>query len=156
MKPRVPPTRDEIHMQTAELWAQMSKDPGTQVGAVLIGGDKRVLSVGYNGAPNGFPDEFVPWIRSADRPEDTKYPWVIHAELNAILNFKGLTSDLRGSTLYTTHFPCSECTKALIQVGVKRVVYKSDVTGMDLISEVTYRLAEHCGFEIEGYIENTD
>ena len=154
MNPRIPPTRDEVHMQTAEIWAQMSKDPGTQVGAVLIGGDKRVLSVGYNGAPNGFPDEFVPWSRTADRPEDTKYPWVIHAELNAILNFKGLTSDLCGSTLYTTHFPCSECTKALIQVGVKRVVYKSDVTGMDLISEVTYRLAEQCGFEIERFDEN--
>lgn len=154
MKPRTPPTRDAVHMQTAELWAQMSKDPGTQVGAVLIGSDKRVLSVGYNGAPNGFPDGFVPWNRTADRPEDTKYPWVIHAELNAILNFKGLTSDLRGTTLYTTHFPCSECTKALIQVGVKRVVYKTEVTNMNLLPTVVYELAEVCGVEIERFESN--
>ena len=141
-------------METASLWAQRSKDPSTQVGAVLIGEDDRVLSIGYNGAPNGFPDELVPWNRVATDPEDTKYPWVIHAELNAILNFKGLTSGLQGSTLYTTHFPCSECTKALIQVGVKRVVYKTEVTNMDLLPTVVYELAEVCGVTIERFESN--
>lgn len=143
-------------MGTASLWAQRSKDPGTQVGVVIIGSDDRVLSIGYNGAPNGFRDEFVPWGREADRPEDTKYPYVIHAELNAVLNFKGLTSDLRGSTLYTTHFPCNECTKALIQVGVKRIVYKSDVTNMNLLSEVTFTLLEVCGVTIEKFKEGDE
>ena len=135
-------------METASLWAKRSKDPGTQVGAVLIGTDDRVLSVGYNGAPNCYPDVAVPWVREAETPEETKYPWVIHAELNTILNFKGLTSDMQGSTLYTTHFPCSECMKALIQAGVKHVVYKTDVTNMNLLPTVVFELARVCGITI--------
>lgn len=142
-------------METASLWAKRSKDPHTQVGVVIIGSDDRVLSIGYNGAPNGFPDEVIPWVRVAEDPEATKYPYVIHAELNAILNFKGLTSDLRGSTLYTTHFPCSECTKALIQVGVKRVVYKTEVTNMDLLPAVVYDMADVCGVKIERFEDAT-
>lgn len=138
-------------METASLWAKRSKDPGTQVGAVLIGTDDRVLSIGYNGSPNGFPDCQVPWDREALLEENTKYPWIIHAELNTILNFKGLTSDMQGSTLYTTHFPCSECMKALIQAGVKHVVYKTEVTNMDLLPTVVYELAEVCGVEIERF-----
>ena len=151
MKPRIPMPREAVHMETASLWARRSKDPGTQVGAVLIGVDDRVLSIGYNGSPNGFPDEQVPWNRLATDPEDTKYPWVIHAELNAILNFKGLTSDLQGSTLYTTHLPCNECTKALIQAGVKKIVYGDDITSMNLLPRVTLTLLRTCGVEIERF-----
>lgn len=147
-------TREAVHMETASLWAQRSKDPSTQVGAVLIGTDNRVLSIGYNGAPNGFPDEDIPWDKKEldpDDPEGTKYLRVIHAELNAILNFKGLTSDLQGSTLYTTHFPCNECAKALIQAGVKKVVYKTDATTMNLHIGVTLTLFEVCKVKIERF-----
>ena len=151
MNPRKGTPREVVHMETASLWAKRSKDPHTQVGVVIIGSDDRVLSIGYNGAPNGYSDNLVPWEREALLEENTKYPWVIHAELNAILNFKGLTSDLQGSTLYTTHFPCSECTKALIQVGVKRVVYKTEVTNMNLLPTVVYELAEVCGVTIERF-----
>lgn len=151
MNPREASSREVVHMETASLWAKRSKDPHTQVGVVIIGSDDRVLSIGYNGAPNGYPDEKVNWSRDAEKEEDRKYAKVIHAELNAILNFKGLTSDLRGSTLYTTHFPCNKCTLALIQVGVKRVVYKTEVTNMDLLPTVVYELARVCGVEIERF-----
>ena len=114
---------DAYFMGIAMLSAQRSKDPGTQVGACIVGPDNKILSVGYNGMPIGCSDVNMPWAREGD-PMDTKYLYVCHAELNAILNYSG--GSLRGSTVYTTLFPCNECAKALIQSGVKRVVYLSD------------------------------
>ena len=114
---------DAYFMGIAILSAQRSKDPGTQVGACIVGADNKILSVGYNGMPIGCADDVMPWAREGS-PMDTKYLYVCHAELNAILNYSG--GNIKGATVYTTLFPCNECAKALIQSGVKRVVYLSD------------------------------
>ena len=115
---------DSYFMGIAMLSAQRSKDPNTQVGACVVSKDKKILSVGYNGAPNGYNDDTkMPWDREGDFL-NTKYAYVCHAELNAILNNKG--SNLEGSTIYVDLFPCNECAKAIIQSGIKEIIYKSD------------------------------
>lgn len=114
---------DELFMGTAILASYRSKDPVTQVGACIAGADNRILSVGYNGAPNGFSDDVFPWGKTDPDPLKTKYPYVVHAERNAILNFRGYNRELVGSTIYVTHFPCNECAKEIIQSGIRRVVY---------------------------------
>ena len=113
---------DEYFMGLAHLSAMRSKDPSTQVGAVIVSGEHRVVSIGYNGFPNGCSDDEFPWDREADFGA-TKYPYVVHAELNAILNSK---NDLRGCSIYVSLFPCNECAKAIIQSGISRIVYESD------------------------------
>lgn len=110
-------------MGVAILSAQRSKDNSTQVGACIVNRDKKILSVGYNGMPIGCSDDDMPWGREGDML-DTKYAFVCHAELNAILNNDG--GSLKGTTVYTTLFPCNECTKAIIQCGIKEVVYLED------------------------------
>ena len=114
-------TWDEYFMGVAMLAARRSKDPSTQVGACIVSQDNIIISTGYNGMPKGCSDDDFPWDRTG---EETKYPYVVHAELNAILNANG--RDLRGSRLYVALFPCNECAKAIIQSGVKEVVYLSD------------------------------
>ena len=114
---------DEYFMGLAHLSALRSKDPNTQVGAAIIDENNRVVSVGYNGLPRGCSDDEFPWSREGGFLV-TKYAYVVHAELNAILN-RGNT-DLHGSTLYATLFPCNECAKAIIQSGIKKVIYYSD------------------------------
>ena len=115
---------DDYFMGVSLLAADRSKDPSTQVGACIVSDDNRILSTGYNGFPQGCSDDDFPWDRKADCENDTKYPYVVHAELNAILNANG--RDLRGSRLYVALFPCNECAKAIIQSGVKEVYYLSD------------------------------
>ena len=117
------PSKANVYMAMAKLISKRSKDPNTQVGAVIVSKDDRILSVGYNGFPNGCSDDEFPWARSAKREYDTKYPYVVHAELNAILNFRGDNKAFEGSTLYVTLFPCHECAKAIIQSGITRLVY---------------------------------
>ena len=112
---------DEYFMGIAMLAARRSKDPNTQVGACIVSDDKIIISTGYNGMPKGCSDDVFPWEREG---AETKYPYVVHAELNAILNASG--RDLRGSRLYVALFPCNECAKAIIQSGVKEVLYLSD------------------------------
>lgn len=112
---------DEYFMGVAMLAARRSKDPNTQVGACIVSPDNIIISTGYNGMPKGCSDDEFPWERTG---EETKYPYVVHAELNAILNANG--RDLRGSRLYVALFPCNECAKAIIQSGVAEVVYLSD------------------------------
>ena len=114
---------DEYFMGVALLAAQRSKDPSTQVGACLVDEQNRILSTGYNGFPQGCSDDDFPWNRDESRGE-TKYQYVVHAELNAILNTRG--KSLQNSKLYVGLFPCNECAKAIIQAGVKEVVYLSD------------------------------
>ena len=114
---------DEYFMGLALLSAQRSKDPSTSVGCCIVSKDNKILSVGYNGMPAGCSDDEFPWEREGE-PLDTKYLYVCHAELNAILNYTG--SDIKGAKVYTTLFPCNECTKALIQSGVGEVIYYSD------------------------------
>ncbi|NMA05080.1 MAG: dCMP deaminase family protein [Acholeplasmataceae bacterium] len=113
---------DQYFMGVALLSKKRSKDPNTQVGACIINEDKRIIGIGYNGFPGKLSDDEFPWAREGDFV-DTKYPYVVHAEMNAILNS---TQSLKNATLYVTHFPCSECTKMLIQVGIKEIVYYSD------------------------------
>lgn len=117
---------DEFFIGIAKLAAGRSKDPSTQVGACIVGEDNRILSIGYNGAPNYFDDDNFPWNREGENINDTKYPYVCHAELNAILNFPGSRKDLVGAKIYVDLFPCNECAKAIIQSGIKEVVYLSD------------------------------
>lgn len=117
-------TWDEYFMGVALLSGNRSKDPNTQVGACIVGEDNRILSMGYNGFPNGCSDDDFPWDRSADKSIQTKYPYVTHSELNAILNYRGGTLD--GTKLYVSLFPCNECAKAIIQCGIKTVVYADD------------------------------
>ncbi len=126
---------DEYFMGIAMLAAQRSKDPNTQVGACIVSPDNIIISTGYNGMPKGCSDDEFPWARSGAENE-TKYPYVVHAELNAILNANG--RDLRGSRVYVALFPCNECAKAIIQSGIKEVVYLSDKykdTMMNLVSK---------------------
>ena len=116
---------DEYFMSIAKLSAMRSKDPSTQVGACIVSNDNRILSIGYNGAPNGFEDKNFPWDREGN-PLDTKYLYVCHAEMNAILNFRGNKKDLENAKLYVDLFPCNECAKLIIQSGIKHVVYGCD------------------------------
>lgn len=113
---------DEYFMGIALLSAKRSKDPSTQVGACIVTEDKIIASIGYNGFPRGCSDDELPWERSGSFAE-TKYPYVVHAELNAILNAK---RNLTGCKIYVALFPCNECAKAIIQSGIKEVVYLSD------------------------------
>lgn len=108
-------------MSVALLAAMRSKDPNTQVGACIVGEDDRIISTGYNGFPRGCSDDEFPWDRDG---EETKYPYVVHAELNAILNAGG--KSLAGARVYVGLFPCNECAKAIIQAGIKEVIYLSD------------------------------
>lgn len=114
---------DEYFMGVALLAAERSKDPSTQVGACIVDADNRIVSTGYNGFPYGCSDDEFPWAREGDT-KDTKYAYVVHAELNAILNARGRS--VVGTRLYVALFPCNECAKAIIQSGVTEVIYLSD------------------------------
>lgn len=114
---------DEYFMGVAILSGMWSKDPGTQVGACIVSEDNKILSMGYNGFPNGCSDDEFPWCREGD-PLDNKYVYSTHGELNAILNYRG--GSLEGAKLYVTLFPCNECAKAIIQSGIRTIVYDSD------------------------------
>lgn len=114
---------DGYFMGIALLSAQRSKDSNTQVGACIVSEENKILSVGYNGMPIGCSDDEMPWGKEGEAL-DTKYPYVCHAELNAILNYNG--GSLKGAKLYTTLFPCNECAKAIIQSGIKEIVYLED------------------------------
>ena len=114
---------DEYFMGIALLSAERSKDPNSQVGACIVSGDNKILSIGYNGFPLGCDDDEISWEREGEFV-NTKYPYVCHAELNAILNYTG--TSLKGSKIYVALFPCNECAKAIIQSGIKEIIYKSD------------------------------
>lgn len=114
---------DEYFMGVSMLSGMRSKDPNTQVGACIVSSDNKILSMGYNGFPKNCSDDKFPWAREGETLE-TKYPFVTHGELNAILNYRG--GSLEGAKLYVSLFPCNECAKAIIQAGIKTVVYDSD------------------------------
>ena len=125
-------TWDEYFMGIAMLAAKRSKDPNTQVGACIVSPDNIIISTGYNGMPTGCSDDVFP-----------KYPYVVHAELNAILNANG--RDLRGSRLYVALFPCNECAKAIIQSGVKEVLYLSDKYSDTMLNLASKRMLQAAG-----------
>ena len=133
-------TWDEYFMGVAMLAARRSKDPNTQVGACIVSPDNIIISTGYNGLPNGCSDDEYPWEREG---EETKYPYVVHAQLNAILNANG--RDLRGSRLYVALFPCNECAKAIIQAGVKEVLYLSDKYASTAATRASKRMLDSAG-----------
>ena len=113
---------DQYFMGIAILSSERSKDPSTRVGACIVNIDNKILSMGYNGAPTGLSDDIMPWDREGDNLK-TKYPYVCHSELNAILN---CPTSVKGAKVYVTLFPCNECAKAIIQSGIKEVIYLSD------------------------------
>ena len=114
---------DEYFMGVATLSGMRSKDPNTQVGACIVSEEHKILSMGYNGFPTGCSDDDFPWAREGE-PLENKYFYTTHSELNAILNYRG--GSLEGATMYVTLFPCNECAKAIIQSGIKTIVYGSD------------------------------
>lgn len=135
-------TWDEYFMGVARLAAMRSKDPSTQVGACIVDGENRILSTGYNGFPCGCSDDEFPWDRDGEFAE-TKYPFVVHAELNAILNARG--KNLTGAKIYVDLFPCHECAKAIIQSGIREVVYLSDKYGHTDSTAASKRMLAHAG-----------
>eukprot|EP00076_Gallus_gallus_P039863 XP_025005401.1 deoxycytidylate deaminase isoform X3 [Gallus gallus] len=114
----------EYFMAVAFLSAQRSKDPSSQVGACIVNSENKIVGIGYNGMPNGCSDDVLPWTRAAAHSLDTKYPYVCHAELNAIMNKN--SADVKGCSMYVALFPCNECAKLIIQAGIKEVIFMSD------------------------------
>lgn len=139
---------DEYFMSIAILSALRSKDPNTKVGAAIISPDHKVLSLGYNGMPSGIDDAKVPWSRTNKSDLDNKYLYVCHAELNAILNSN---KDIRGSILYVTLFPCNECAKAIIQAGIKEMVFMDDKYHDTDIEEASRKLLTMAGIKQKRY-----
>ena len=147
-------TWDEYFMGIAILSSERSKDPSTRVGACIVNEENKILSMGYNGAPTGLSDDEMPWERVGENLK-TKYPYVCHSELNAILN---CPTSVKNAKVYVTLFPCNECAKAIIQAGIKEVIYLSDKykdTDSNIASRmmfdacgVTYRKYETVGKQI--------
>lgn len=133
---------DEYFMGIAILSARRSKDPNTQVGACIVNNNNKIMSVGYNGLPRGCCDDEFPWERTGDE-FNTKYPYVCHAELNAILNSGG--ASLEGCKVYVALFPCNECAKAIIQCGIKEVVYLSDKYADSVSVRASKRMFDSAG-----------
>ncbi len=135
---------DEFFMKVAVAAQMRSKDPNTQVGACIADIHNRILSVGYNGTPVGYDDNDFPWA-STDDPLTDKHSYVVHAEANAVLNYRGSLKDLHGATVYVTLFPCHECAKFLVQVGIGQVVYlENKYEGTD-DHEIACRIFDKCG-----------
>ncbi|MBR2889186.1 MAG: dCMP deaminase family protein [Oscillospiraceae bacterium] len=145
---------DEYFMGIAMLAAKRSKDPNTQVGACIVSQDNIIISTGYNGMPKGCSDDEFPWDRSGDCDADTKYPYVVHAELNAILNANG--RDLRGSRIYVALFPCNECAKAIIQSGIQEVHYLSDKYADTMLNLVSKRMLDAAGVKYKRLRTNVE
>ncbi len=136
---------DEYFMGVALLAAKRSKDPNTQVGACIVNAERKIISTGYNGFPLGIDDDDFPWGREGDFL-DTKYPYVCHAELNAILNQPG--TSLSGCSIYVALFPCNECAKAIIQAGIREVVYLSDKYADEPSTLASKRMFEETGVKM--------
>ena len=137
---------DEYFMGIAKLTAGRSKDPNTQVGAVIVSESNRVLSTGYNGTPNGFNDDDFPWGRDG-HPLETKYMFVCHAEANAIDNFRGYKKEFENARIYVDLFPCNECAKKIIQSGIKEVIYLSDKYADSDSTKASKLLFDACGIK---------
>ena len=135
-------------MGVAALSGMRSKDPNSQVGACIVSSDNKILSMGYNGLPRGCSDDNFPWAREGQMLE-TKYPFVVHSELNAILNYRG--GSLENTKIYVTLFPCNECAKAIIQAGIKTVVYDSDKYDGTPANQASKRLLTEAGIECVAY-----
>ena len=140
-------TWEEYFMGLAILSSERSKDPSTQVGACIVNDDNKIVSVGYNGAPTKFNDDNMPWEREGDF-QNTKYAYVCHSELNAILNS---STSVNGCTLYVTLFPCNECAKAIIQSGIRKIIYLCDKYNNTDGNKVAKKIFDTCGIEYKEY-----
>ena len=142
---------DEYFMGVALLSAKRSKDPNTQVGACIVNDKNKIVGAGYNGLPIECSDDEFPWSKQGDFLE-TKYPYVCHAELNAILNNIGM--DLKGCKIYTALFPCNECTKAIIQSGISEVIFLSDKYNGSDTSVASKKMLDTAGVKYRKVIAN--
>lgn len=141
-------------MAIAQLSAQRSKDPSTQVGACIVNSKKRIIGIGYNGFPTGCSDEELPWDREGEFL-DTKYPYVCHAEMNAITNSSN-KPQLEGASIYVSLFPCNECAKLIVQVGIKEVVYLSDKYNGDPVFVASRKIFEMAGVKTRQLTPNKE
>ena len=141
---------DEYFMGIALLTAQRSKDDSSQVGACIVSRENKILSLGYNGMPIGCLDDEMPWGREG-KPLETKYMYVCHAELNAMLNHASGTGSLRGARIYTTLFPCNECAKAIIQSGIREVIYYDNKYAKSDATQASIRLFDMAGVVFRPY-----
>ncbi len=142
---------DMYFMGVSLLAAKRSKDPNTQVGACIVSEGNIILSTGYNGFPYGCSDDEYPWAREGD---ETKYPYVVHAELNAILNSKG--QSLENAKIYVSLFPCNECAKAIIQSGIREVVYLSDKYADSETTAASKRMLNSAGVKLTRLTPDVD
>lgn len=140
---------DEYFMGVAKLAGFRSKDPSTQVGCCIVSADNKILTIGYNGLPRGCSDDDFPWGRDNENELETKYPYVVHSELNAILNYGG--GSLRGSKLYVSLFPCNECAKAIIQAGISTVIYDDDKYHDASSTQASRRMFDSAGIKYRQY-----
>lgn len=140
-------TWDQYFMGIAILSSERSKDPSTRVGACIVNDDNKILSMGYNGAPTGLSDDIMPWGREGENLK-TKYPYVCHSELNAILN---CPTSVKGARVYVTLFPCNECAKAIIQSGIKEVIYLSDKYHDSDCCRASRMMFDNCGVTYREY-----
>jgi dCMP deaminase len=145
---------NDYFMAVAQLSAQRSKDPNTQVGACIVDTKNRIIGVGYNGFPYGCSDDELPWEKVGDFL-DTKYPYVCHAEKNAILNASN-KRELDGSALYVTLFPCNVCAQDIIQAGIKEVYYLDNKYHDRDFSIAARRLLDLAGIKYEQYVPTCD
>ena len=145
---------DEYFMGIAKLSALRSKDPNTQVGACIVSEDNKILSMGYNGMPIGCDDDEFPWNRDSDDPYDNKYYYSTHSELNAILNYRG--GSLEGAKIYVTLFPCNECAKAIIQCGIKKVIFDDNKYEDTSSVKASERMFKSAGVEVEQYSRSNE
>lgn len=141
---------DDYFMGIAVLSAQRSKDPSTQVGACIVNAERKIVGIGYNGFPIGCTDDQLPWGSTGCSVLDTKYPYVCHAELNAIMNKN--QSDLKGSRIYTTLFPCNECTKLIIQSGIREIIFLSDKYHETEGCQASRRMLEMAAIEYRPFV----
>jgi dCMP deaminase len=137
---------NDYFMKVAILSSQRSKDPKTQVGACISNSKNHIVGTGYNGFPAACDNDSFPWNSGDHSDPDTKYPYVVHAEPNAILNC--YTSDLTGCSIYVTQVPCHECAKLIIQSGISKVYYQSANVSDSKSSEAAQRLFETCGVKL--------
>lgn len=142
---------DEYFMSVAVLSSMRSKDPNTQVGACIVNQEKKIVGTGYNGFPIGCSDDTFPWAR-VGVPLETKYPYVCHAELNAILN--SISRDLRGCTLYVVMYPCNECAKAIIQSGIREVIYRENKYPDSDNVQASSRMLKEAGIVVRQFLKN--
>lgn len=144
---------DEYFMAIAQLSAKRSKDPSTQVGACIVNSKKRIIGIGYNGFPIGCSDDLLPWDREGDYLE-TKYPYVCHAEMNAITNSSN-KMQLEGAAIYVSLFPCNECAKLIVQVGIKEVVFLSDKYADADVFKASRKIFDMAGVRLRQLVPET-